>query len=36
MKSALFNCAYLERIAFSVELKTNKDSKRKEKFLFET
>jgi len=35
MKSTLFNCAYLERIAFCVELKINKDSITKEKLISE-
>jgi len=35
VKSALFNCAYLEGIAFFVELKTNRDSITKEKLIFE-
>jgi len=35
MKSTLFNCAYLERFVFCVELKINKDSITKEKLIFE-
>jgi len=34
MKSTLFNCAYLERIGFCVELKAYKDSLTKGKLIF--